>query len=178
MGKNVQMGNDQTVADIVSHMGSGMLDTEASTMALVCLAIRHGALVWDQDRAEGKGGWIGGAPIVRKVIESAEFDERDRVAREFTAGRVSKVATVVRSLAAHTVASGSSVADGDLYRECRDWLAGRTLSGLYNDLKGDDDAVKVWSLSGALAAVVAKARKEGIEDSLIVETLVSILEGQ
>ncbi|MFO0417781.1 MAG: hypothetical protein ACK53T_00115 [Planctomycetota bacterium] len=158
--------------NLLGSFGNGIANADAATLAVVCLAMRDGDLSFDQSANDGKGRFKGTTALVKAVNEAAYTIDREYVERTFTKSTVSKVGTVVVKLVSNDVRDADNLLDA-----CKEWLASRSLSGLYDGLNVSQEP-KTWTLSGALATVVAKARKEGIEDAVVLETLVAILTGE
>lgn len=164
---------------LVTTAATSVGSSDAAVLAIVAKAIRDGELSFDPDAADGKGRWSGGTKLVKAVGEVVPDAYKVRFGVVFTKPIVNKASVILVERGTASVLNTSAVTDDELSEACARLLGVHTIASLYNELtaKGDDEP-KAWSLSQALATVVAKARKEGIEDATVVETLLSILEGE
>jgi hypothetical protein len=162
----------------LSHgLAIGAFSVDAGTLALVALAIRHDVITFDPDAANGKGQWKGTTSLVKSVLGATTELDMPRVESVFTKSKVNKAAVVLTALGGSAVHADD---DSQVLNECKAILGARTLTSLYNELttKDEGDKEDKFSLSGALATVVAAARKREIPDATIVETLMAILAGE
>jgi hypothetical protein len=142
-------------------MSNGDLYTQASNaMALgghrqgvgallaVVVAQRDGILSWNPEAANGKGGFKGGAKVVSTTLEACESELVADAAAFFTASKVSKLATVVRTFGVHLL----TVSDDELWEAIDSFVRDNGgLTNLYARLL----PVKDDSGPQTLAAIVA-----------------------